>query len=92
MDAVRGKASGRGKTTLWFVACLATAVHGLALWAYWTPQAPLLSQLGVSLALVVLAAIIRPGLGRTLIGLALNLGLSIAAMLAGAAIVVAGFS
>lgn len=91
MEAVRTKTPGRSKLALWFAACLATALHGLALWAYWSPYAPVWSQLGVSFALVVLAVILRPGLGRTLAGLALNLAVSIVAMMAGAVIVVAGF-
>ena len=91
MDTVRRSAPGRGRSALWFAACAATALHGLALWAYWSPRALMLSQLGVSLALVALALVLRPGLGRTLAGLAVNLVFSIVAMLAGAAIVVAGF-
>ena len=94
MAEAQGRRGGGIRLAIWLILCVAAAAHGVVQWAFVpTLQALCLTQLGVSLALgLVAATVLRPDAGWTLAGLFLNLTLSIAGFFAGAYIMVAGFS
>jgi hypothetical protein len=89
----------RWRLAAWYLACALGALYVYLHWIdwpsrpIWEPQAPLWRlQMIVSLSLAVVAAGLRPGLGAFLAGLALNLLLAGAMLLALGAAIVAGFS
>lgn len=97
-DSARARAR-RWRLTVWYLVCALSALHVYLHWIdwpsrpIWEPQAPLWrAQLIVSLFLAVLAIGLRPGLGGFLAGLALNLLLAGAMLLALGAAIVAGVS
>lgn len=97
-DSTRARAK-RWRLAAWYLTCALGALHVYLHWInwpprpIWEPQAPLWrSQLIVSFSLAVVAAGLRPGLGGFLAGLALNLLLAGALLLALGAAIVAGFS
>jgi hypothetical protein len=93
MAEVRDRPGGGVRLAIWLTLCVAAAAHGLIQWAFApTIQTFCLTQLGVSLVLGLTAAtVLRTDAGWTLAGLFLNLMLSVAGFLAGAAIMIAGF-
>jgi hypothetical protein len=97
-DSARARAR-RWRLTVWYLACALGALHVYLHWIdwpsrpIWEPQAPLWrSQLIVSLCLAGAGAGLRPGLGGFLAGLALNVLLAGAMLLALGVAIVAGFS
>jgi hypothetical protein len=93
MTEVQGRRGGGARLAIWLTLCGLGALHVFVpLMVAPTLQALCLGQLAVSLALGLTGALaLRLGAGWTLGGLFVNLALSVVVLLAGAAMVVAGF-